>query len=367
MGFLNLLAKLNLNATGFDNVLTRSQGKLNKFSKSATRNIGGMLMGVAGVAAIKQAATAALDHAGKIKNMADRYGVATDALQEFDFAARQHDATLNDFGNVLKAIQRRRAIALEDPNNKMASAFKQLGVSVEDLKTKDPATLLKQMGAQFKKAGASPHLFAAGMEAMGDNAKAIFPALIAGLEDSAKAAHGLGAIASEDKIRQMTEWGDMWDRLKFQVRGMILNSVPYIKKFGQFFRNYIHKPIAGLGAFIGAKMGGASFSEALDISQEARDEIDQKAQQATDNLRKAAEAKSRALKEAAKVEFRAVKEKKLESLSGKSASAKVADNLAKIGGFTSRIDHSARNIARRQLEQLRDINKNTRKTDIFGV
>lgn len=228
MALFNLIARLGLNTAGFETGLKRADSLATRFSKNVSSSVKGHLAAAFGTGAIIAAAKNTLDYAGKIKDLSQALGVGTTALQEFDYAAGQNGATLEDFASVLKRLQIARNEALKDPAGEMVKSFKQLGVTIDDLKKKRVEDLLKQIGVKFRFAADVQPLAAPAFKTMGKGAGDIFAALSQGLDEAAEAAARLGIIIDEPVVDALDDAGDRFTDLVKQIRGPFAEAMVFV-------------------------------------------------------------------------------------------------------------------------------------------
>lgn len=264
MGVLSLIARLSLNASGFELGLKRSQSLVDRWGRDVSGSVKSYLAAAFGGAAILSATKNAIDYAGKIDDLSTRLGIGTQALQEFDYAARQNGSTLEDFTSVLQKLAATRAQALQDPAGEMADSFARLGVSAQDLKDKKLEELLRQIGSAFEKASSPQKLFNSALDTMGRGSTAIFPALISGLSDSAEAANQLGAIIEDSVIDRLQAVGDQLEDLQLQFRAVTAEGAAGFLSIGKTVYQVIGTQINRLAGWL---TGYANFSDPETIAK----------------------------------------------------------------------------------------------------
>jgi hypothetical protein len=273
MGFLSLIARLSLNASGFESGLKRSQSLATRWSRDVSSNVKGQLAAAFGAGAVLAATKNAIDYAGKINDISSSLGVGTDALQEFDFAATQNGAHLEDFVGVMRKLAIARQNAIDKPEGDLAEDFHKLGVSIDDLKSKRLEDLVKQIGTAFKDARDPQQLLDAGLATMGRGALSVLPAMRNGLDEAAESAHNLGLVISESAIEKLDELGDRFDVMKGKMRSALGEGASLFAKWADTAMSSLNWAIGGAATYWGARAGGASHEEAGAAAKAFGDEI----------------------------------------------------------------------------------------------
>lgn len=226
MAFLSLIARFNLDASGFNAGIKQAESATKGLSKDLNSNLKGAIAGAFGTAAIAAAGKATLDYAGQITDLSERLGVSTDALQEFDFAARLTGTNLEAFTGFLEKLGTARENALEG-NDDLIASFARLGVNLDDLRTKRLEDLTRQIGRAVQGGDAqdlSPALRAVG----GKSAGALIPTFKGGLEEAAQQARDAGAIISKEDTATLDEIGDRFSILARMFTGTLGPAIAFV-------------------------------------------------------------------------------------------------------------------------------------------
>jgi hypothetical protein len=124
----------------------------------------------------------ALEYGGHISDLAESLGVGSTALQQWDFAAKQNGATIDDVSRFFQrlAINRQKAL---DGNQEQIESFKTFGVSIDDLRNKRLEDVGLQIGNAFKSGDQQKMI--ADLRAIGGRSAVDLGAMFsAGLEDA---------------------------------------------------------------------------------------------------------------------------------------------------------------------------------------
>lgn len=206
MAFLSILARLGLDSSGFRAGVKQAQSATKGLSRDLNSDLKGAIARAFGTAAIVAAGKATIDYAGAISDLSEQLDISTDALQELDFAAQLTGSNLETFTGFLEKIAVARDDALAG-NDALRASFDQLGVSLEDLRTKRLEDLTRQIGRAVQ-GGNAQQLIDPLKSVGGRGAAALIPAFKLGLENAAAQARDAGAIISKEDIATLDEAGD---------------------------------------------------------------------------------------------------------------------------------------------------------------
>lgn len=248
MAFLSIMARFGMDSTGFKAGIKQAESATKGLSRDLNSNLKGAIAGAFGTAAIIAAGKATLDYAGQINDLSDRLGISTDALQEFDFAARMTGSNLETFTGFLEKLSVARESALEG-NEEMTASFARLGVSLSDLRTKRLDELTRQIGRAVQ-GGDAQALLPALKGVGGKSAAALIPAFKGGLDELGQQARDSGAIISPEDIAALDEAGDRFSELVQVLRAGLAPAVAYLAD-------------AAIDAVYGVRAIGAALGEAF--------------------------------------------------------------------------------------------------------
>ena len=255
MALLSIIAKLGLDSTGFKAGIKQAESATKGLSRDLNSNLKGAIAGAFGVAAITAATKATIDYGGHISDLADRLNVSTDALQEFDFAARIAGANVDTFTGFLEKLGSARDDALEG-NEDIIRSFNRLGVSLEDLKTKRIEDITRQIGRSVQ-SGNSQDLIGALKDVGGKSAGQLIPTFKLGLDEAAKQARDSGAIISEADIFALDEAGDKLAVMAHTLKVQLAPAIVFVSDAITAFIRGVKNAGAFFGGFFGGGMEGA--------------------------------------------------------------------------------------------------------------
>lgn len=200
----------------------------------ANRSLEGFIHGLKGVATataayfigegVAEIVKGSIEAGSHVKDMSERIGVSTKALQEWTFAGKLVGVTGDEIAGAFGIVQRNAAAAAGGSKEQIA-AFKALGVNVKDARgeLKDVDTIMMEAATGISNIENPTKRTALALQVFGRGGKALLPLLSQGAEGVAKARkeiHELGGAMDEAFIEQADEAGDNIDRFKTSVEGL---------------------------------------------------------------------------------------------------------------------------------------------------
>lgn len=166
-------------------------------------------LGVAGVALkavdlVKDWTVAALEQADAVSNLAQRYRLSTDAVQEFQFIAKETGVEFGTIANSARNLSR----FVAEGNDSAAAALNKLGLSFADLKGLSPDEMFYKVSARLADVADEGTQTSIAMDLFGKAGQDALGAINQGLDelqDKAPKAHQ-AAIDALDNL------GDEWSR-----------------------------------------------------------------------------------------------------------------------------------------------------------
>jgi hypothetical protein len=346
---MNLRAVLTLDGTGFDATLSRARGKVAAFGASMNRTLRSSMAGFFTVGAIGMGIRSLIDYAGKIKDTSTATGIATDRLQQFQWAVEKSGGSLDTIITGLRTM----ANAVDDAlsgNKGAVAAFESLGVTIDDLKTKRMEDIFLQVARGYERGGFETK-FAALSDVMGRGAMKI----AASFQDGFAAAAESFTPISDNMINQIDDIGD---RLQLLGKRMMIGLAPAFVFVVNQLRNIwdmLQITIGGAGRIAGSLSAGASMGEAMDdFGKFARGVIDER-------IADDASYKNPARRALAPLNRTGLTSATTAAGGKMSVSKLESDQLARISGAVGSTQDRNFSIIKEQLAQLRKIERNTKK------
>lgn len=154
-----------------------------------------------------------MDHADRIGDLSDRYGVSTDRIQAWMIAAEKSGTSVEALGNAYKRLKLAVAAAVKD-NKDMQDALGGLGQSMDEVKRSKLDDTFDKISEHVHKAPPDLKLFDSAMKALGKTAELVLPAMRDGLKQVGEQAEKMGAIIPPELIRQLSAEKDKQDAIR---------------------------------------------------------------------------------------------------------------------------------------------------------
>lgn len=234
---------------------------LQKFKDAITSGLAGtsIALGALGAGLIAAIVTTS-EAADEADNMAQKFNVSTDAIQEFKHAATMGQADLAQIGTAFKIISKNAVLAAEG-NEEAAKIFGGISIKKANGEFRAADDLFMELVDKFNKLPPGVRQTDFALKAFGKTGEGLIPFLKkgrAGIEEFRREAHKLGVVLSEDVIKAAGKIEDAQKRMNAAFRGVIytiaepfitdfadgLESVaaflirlrPYVDKFGEGLR-----------------------------------------------------------------------------------------------------------------------------------
>jgi hypothetical protein len=255
MGFLNLVAKLSLNASGFQLGMKRAESQAKIFAKELKSEFAAAF----GSAALLAFSKKIIDTADHLVDLSAELGTNTKELQEWIYAAKKSGSNAQDVEKFFAAIAESRQRAM-DGNEQAIDSYQQLGISVLRLSQLRIPDIGKKIAEAFK-TGDPQQLIPFLKEIGGKSARNLIPAF-AELPELFKEAQEAGAVWSEETLTQLKESKEAVERLADSFAGPLARAIAFVAGQLDTLFNGIKKQVAGAAAFWGA------FSAGIDPSKD---------------------------------------------------------------------------------------------------
>jgi hypothetical protein len=143
-------AKLALDASGLDRGLQSATASLDRFAKQT----GSVLAGAFAFDKIISGFSSAIEKGDQFQDLANRFGITAESLQEIGNAASLSGGSVEDVAGAMNKLARNAGEAIGG-NTKLEATFARIGVSFQDLQTLSPQDLFYKL-SQAISSGAIP-------------------------------------------------------------------------------------------------------------------------------------------------------------------------------------------------------------------
>lgn len=248
MALLSILAKLGLDKTGFDSSLTQAGKQVNRFGS----DLKGAIAGAFSVAVITAFAKRTIEAASRISDLAKQLGVSSEAMQEFDFAAKQSGASIDDIATSFKGLARARDEALGDSGSKAAGAFRAMGISQQELAASNIEQIFRRIAGVFKTTDFGAQQLVLVQELLGKSGTTLLPMFKDGLTEAGEEARKLGLIIEDEIVSKLDDAGDKVDSLIARSTRPMAHAISFVTDRIRDMVDFLDITIGGMGAYIGA-------------------------------------------------------------------------------------------------------------------
>lgn len=268
MELFNLTAKLVLDTSNYEQGIEKAKQKGKEYADHTdkevkTKSVLAWTAIITAVVALTKKIVdlgkATIDYADNIQDMADKWGITTRQLQEFEYWATLNGTTTEAMLNAMTRLTNQAQVN--------ASAFKELGISVknENGELKDQKQLFLEVVNALNKVENQTLKNALQFDIFGRSGNEIAQVIEQGadnLQQLSDEAESLGIILSENTIKSAGDFNDAMDKLRMQGRSafaeLIAGADGAEDKFDDFIANLEEKIeiLAPVFAKIGERLAG---------------------------------------------------------------------------------------------------------------
>ncbi|CAN5463391.1 hypothetical protein BH20VER3_BH20VER3_01000 [soil metagenome] len=200
--------KVGLQGGALASGLTKIKAQFSEFRSHLNSSLGNLVA----FGAIEEGLRRLIEKGSRISDLADRFGVSTEALQRFGNVAEQDGSSLEA---VAKAFNR-LTVAREDAQRGLKDAidsFKGLGVTMEEIKNLSVEELFYKIGDAVANASDQSTAYANVTKLMGRSAGELIPTFQRGSAAIREQGQSLGVL-SDETVRSLDKIGDELSALK---------------------------------------------------------------------------------------------------------------------------------------------------------
>ena len=239
-----LNAKLSADGTHFFNTMQRAKATGESFAATLKNHVAGAFS----TAAILTAAKAMIKYGGDVADTAKKLGISTTALQEFEYAAKQNGATLDDVAAGFRGLAKARDDALAGDKGKM-NTFAAFGVDEAMLKAGHLEQIFHRIAETVRTTDFGASQLPMVEDVLGRAGGTLIPMMVAGLAEAVEEARKLGVVLGEDVIQSLDEAGDAVDKLTARLRGPLGASVAFFADRLRDIVDFLDIIVGSVGAF----------------------------------------------------------------------------------------------------------------------
>jgi hypothetical protein len=270
---MSVVGELTLDGGDWDKKLNSAEKGVEHL---AEEGLGGLKTAIAeafSLGALVEATKVALEFGEEISNGARRLGVTTDEVQRLGFAARQAGSDLSVVETAMDRLARSKEIALGGgvEGAKIEKQFAALGISIEDLRDKEPDELFRKIGESLEDTTTKAATTKAMMDVFGRGAGQLIPVLKELREKSA-----LAPMISKDDIETLHGMKQAWDALQDSAKAKIATGLARVgggnagTDIIAALTQFGHEAATGTLLDVDGSARGASLDKQLEILNQAK-------------------------------------------------------------------------------------------------
>lgn len=248
MSTLRMIGELALNASGWYTGLDRAEKAGNAFGKRVSSTLEHHLAAAFGGAMILHHAKEVMEYGAQIYNVSRALQVSKKDLQEFDYAAKESGASLEDIEKGFRALAKARTEALEGNSGKM-KIFEAFGVPNGNLKMNSLADTFRAIGETIYKKNFGNNELGMTEEIFGRNAEAMLKIFKNGLAEASAEAERLGLVLGDDVVDNLKRSHDELHKLELRMRGPFAEAVILLSKLLRGMWDSLDASVGGIGAY----------------------------------------------------------------------------------------------------------------------
>jgi hypothetical protein len=191
-------------------------------SSSALGGAVKMFAGYMTVDFLQRQAREVIQFGSHVSDLADRLGISTTAIQQWDFAAKQNGATIDDVARFFQNLAKRREKALEG-NDEAISDFKRFGVTLDDLKNKRFEDIGLQIHRAFK--AGDPQKMLSDLQQIGGRGAATLATMFA---SDMEGLFSQATIIPPDTIEKLDEIDDRFAEIAANFKSGLAQAVVFL-------------------------------------------------------------------------------------------------------------------------------------------
>ena len=263
--------RIALDTSLFSAGIGKAKALAKDFGVSAEKNLGisafkGMVAGALSVGAVTNGLNSLLEKADGIDALAKRFDLTAEAVQSIQFAADQSGASAESMFVALKKINIAQQEALGGSKD-MIEAFAGLGVTIEDLQSKNFEQIFYQIGQRVNGASLESVRMGDAIKVMGKSGDQVLGAMRDGFADIAKGARDAGVVIKNELVRELANAKDQIGVLSAKLT--VVGAEVLVKALAVGAKVFDDSLVGWYSRAAGALSAGASFAESMRTASNA--------------------------------------------------------------------------------------------------
>ena len=204
-----LKVRVGINHAGFATGLKTMEGMVSGFATKAGAALGAAI----GVHALFETAKGGVELADRLDDLSKRFDISATKLQMLGNVAALSGAGLEEVAGSLKFLGKNAQDAASGGSSELLDIFKNLGLSVDDLRTLKPDEIFLRIVESFHSGTYAGQELLVLSKLLGRGFEQLAPMIRMSRDELEKAGMSMGTFASDDDVRRLAEVADFMDKL----------------------------------------------------------------------------------------------------------------------------------------------------------
>jgi len=204
-----LKVRVGINHAGFATGLKTMEGMVSGFATKAGAALGAAI----GVHALFETAKGGIELADRLDDLSKRFDISATKLQMLGNVAALSGAGLEEVAGSLKFLGKNAQDAASGGSAELLDIFKNLGLSIEDLRTLKPDEIFLRLVESFHSGTYAGQELLVLSKLLGRGFEQLAPMIRMSRDELEKAGMSMGTFASDDDVRRLAEVADFMDKL----------------------------------------------------------------------------------------------------------------------------------------------------------
>jgi len=204
-----LKVRVGINHAGFATGLKTMEGMVSGFATKAGAALGAAI----GVHALFETAKGGVELADRLDDLSKRFDISATKLQMLGNVAALSGAGLEEVAGSLKFLGKNAQDAASGGSSELLDIFKNLGLSVDDLRTLKPDEIFLRLVESFHSGTYAGQELLVLSKLLGRGFEQLAPMIRMSRDELEKAGMSMGTFASDDDVRRLAEVADFMDKL----------------------------------------------------------------------------------------------------------------------------------------------------------
>jgi hypothetical protein len=194
---------------------------------SALTSLGQRIVAVFAVERLISFGTQVVNTAGHINDLSAKTGLSTTAIQKFGYAANLSGSSIDAVANAISAMSRNLV-----SGGGAVEALNKLGLSQRELLRLEPEQAFLRITEAIRSMKNPMEQAEVTMRIFGKGGKEILPAIKDGFAEAGDEAQRLGAVMSEQTVRDLDDLGDAWGKAYATMQGRAAGLLAIVVRIG---------------------------------------------------------------------------------------------------------------------------------------